>query len=123
MLATGTGFAPVRSVLEQLVVDRAGWGPVQVLAGARDEGEVPPPEDLHRWGSAGLDVRFTLSRAAPGFEGLTGRVQRHLDLLELADAWVFLCGQRDMVADLTAALQQRGVPAERVALNLPRQAG
>lgn len=120
MIATGTGFAPIRSVLEDLTAHGAGYGSAQVLLGVRSEVELPEAEEKRRWAAAGLQVFCTVSRPSPSFRGLVGHVQQHLDTLDVTDAAVFLCGQSGMVADVTAALLQRGVPAGRIALNLPR---
>jgi NAD(P)H-flavin reductase len=120
MVATGTGFAPVRSVLEHVAAHRERFGAVQALLGVRSELERPGPDELERWAAAGLQLAATVSHPSAEWRGLVGHVQAHLAGLEVGDAVAFLCGQREMVADVTAALMRRGLPAERVGLNLPR---
>lgn len=118
LIATGSGFAPIKSVLDHLILHRTTVGPVRALIGLRSEAERPPPSDLERWADAQLDVQFTLSQAPEAFTGRRGRVQQHLEALPVADEpFVFLCGQKHMVADVTHALAQRGVPKHHIALN------
>lgn len=120
MVATGTGFAPIRSVLQAIAADRSSFGPVHVLAGLHEPHEVPWPDETLTWASADLHVHHVVSKPDASWHGLIGHVQAHLARLPVDDAVVFLCGQPEMVADVTASLGRRGLPPERVFLNLPR---
>jgi NAD(P)H-flavin reductase len=119
MVATGTGFAPTRSVLEVIAANRRNYGPVAVLVGLHSELELPRPDELDRWKRSDLTVTHVISQPTPGWKGLTGRVQQHLSALKLDDAIAFLCGQSAMIDDVTKALAIAGLPPERVSLNLP----
>ncbi len=119
MVATGTGFAPTRSVLEAIAADRQRFGPVSMLVGVHSVVELPHPDELDRWARAGLTVQTCVSQPPPGFSGRVGRVQQHLSTLTLDDAVAFLCGQSAMIDDVTLAFGERGLPGERVYLNIP----
>jgi CDP-4-dehydro-6-deoxyglucose reductase len=120
MVATGTGFAPIRSVLEAIAAERQAYGPVHALVGVHAASELAWGADAPRWASLGLHVHTVVSRPDPSWKGATGHVQAHLGRLPIADAVAFLCGQAEMVETVSDALAQRGLPPERVFLNLAR---
>lgn len=113
-LATGTGLAPLKAMLEALVDVPADARPksVRVLWGGR------VPEDLY------LDLRTiagahedipVLSRAGNEWGGARGRVQDVLLRLhpDLAHAAVYACGSDAMIHSARDALVQAGLPRQR----------
>jgi NAD(P)H-flavin reductase len=119
MVATGTGFAPTRSVLEVIAANRRNYGPVSVLVGLHSEAELPRADELDRWKRSDLSVTHVVSKPSAAWKGLTGRVQQHLSALKLNDAIAFLCGQSAMIDEVTKAFASAGLPPERVCLNIP----
>lgn len=117
MIATGTGFAPVRSVLKAIEAERDAFGYVGVLYGVRTPSHLAFGAELAAWHAQRLDVHATVTQPTPEWTGLVGRVQAALPHLQVHDAVAFLCGQREMVAEVTVALERRGIPPERVFLN------
>ena len=113
-LATGTGYAPVQSMLAQLAAMAAAERPasVRLLWGGR------VPQDLYAAMPAGVpNLQFTpvLSRADESWAGARGHVQ---DVLlgqnpALADAAVYACGSDAMIHAARAALLAAGLPARR----------
>jgi CDP-4-dehydro-6-deoxyglucose reductase len=113
-LATGTGIAPVKAMIESLSFPSSVGGPksVTVLWGARtvrdlflDIGRMPA---VHRF----IPV---LSRAGDDWDGARGHVQ---DVLlarnpDLEDAVVYASGSAAMIRDARAALLRAGLPANR----------
>jgi CDP-4-dehydro-6-deoxyglucose reductase, E3 len=113
LLATGTGIAPVKAILEGLMAQAAETLPrsVTVYWGGRH------PEDLY-WEPAGFDAlpdfRFVpvLSRAGDDWAGERGYVQdlvlRHHPYL--ADTLVYACGSDAMIHGARASLHAAGLP-------------
>jgi CDP-4-dehydro-6-deoxyglucose reductase len=120
LVATGTGFAPIRSVLEAIAAERHAYGPVHALVGVHAPHELAWAADAPRWAALGLHVRAVVSRPDASWAGATGHVQAHLERLPIDDAVAFLCGQAEMVETVSEALAVRGLPPERVFLNLSR---
>jgi NAD(P)H-flavin reductase len=120
-VAAGTGFAPIRSVLESVADERDAYGAVRALVGVRTELDLSCwKRELARWERLGIFVHHVISQPNGHWSGRAGHVQEHLDTLALVeDGVAFLCGQREMVADVRAALTMRGLGTERVFLNLP----
>ena len=115
-MATGTGIAPVKAIIEGVAQWPASQRPrsVAVYWGGRR------PEDLY-WTpvAPGLAFRFVpvLSRADDGWAGARGHVQQAL----LADSpdWslttVYACGSDLMIQDAHARLVAAGLPYRRFA--------
>lgn len=119
LVGTGTGFAPLRSVLRAVAKDRARFGAVTALYGLRSRAHFAWQAELEALAAHGITVLPTLSSADAGWTGRVGRVQEHLNDLLVDDAVAFLCGQHAMVNDVRDALALKGLPRERVYLNHP----
>lgn len=113
LLATGTGIAPVKAILEGLRTAAADSQPrsVTVYWGGRH------PEDLY-WQPAGFEAlprfRFlpVLSRAGDDWTGARGHVQDAMlgDHAYLADTVVYACGSDAMIHGAQAKLHAAGLP-------------
>ena len=114
-LATGTGIAPVKAMIEGIGAMEAKDRPLSVTVywGGRTR------SDLY-WDVAGTAaVRFAyvpvLSRAGDDWLGVRGYVQQALlaDRRDLSDCIVFACGSDAMIKGSRQALVQSGLPAGR----------
>ncbi len=114
-LATGTGIAPVKAMLEALAVRAESDRPrsLTVYWGGRK------PADLYwRPGTdapAGLRFLPALSRDEPQWEGLRGHVQECLmaDKPDLARTIVYACGSDTMIHAAHSRLVAAGLPERR----------
>ncbi|MGW8192433.1 FAD-binding oxidoreductase [Sphingomonas hankookensis] len=113
-LATGTGIAPVKALLEELAAapTRAVAHHIRVFWGNREaENFCWAPVGL------GLDIGFhhLLSGAGNDWAGRRGHVQHAAleDGLDVSDTVVYACGSNAMIASARAALTARGLPAKR----------
>lgn len=113
-LATGTGIAPVKSILGALAqAPDAGSQDVSVYWGGRTEQDLywsPPPE----WPSHWRFVRV-LSRADDSWRGARGYVQSVMsnEVSELGNASVYACGSELMIHDAMRHLVARGLDERR----------
>jgi CDP-4-dehydro-6-deoxyglucose reductase len=113
-LATGTGIAPVKAMLEAL----AGWEQdqrprqVTVYWGGRKAAGLYC--DL---GALGVEYRFVpvLSRPDEDWRGARGHVQQALmaDLPKLQETMIYACGSDAMIHGARAELTAAGLPEER----------
>lgn len=113
-LATGTGIAPVKALLEELAADpvRAAKHRLSVFWGNREaESFCWNPVDL------GLDVRFhhLLSGPDTGWDGARGYVQdAAVDAgVNPNDTVVYACGSTAMIASARDRMLGLGLPAQR----------
>ena len=112
-LATGTGIAPVKSMLESLAVAE-GQKPksVRVYWGGRSE------QDLYwdpRGAGAPIIYRPVLSRAGPEWGGARGHIQDVLlsEQPDLSRVAVYACGSDAMIHSAKKRLTENGLPPKR----------
>lgn len=113
-LATGTGIAPVKAMLEQHASAPSKEQPLSatVYWGGRE------PQDLYakpsHWRPS-LRYVPVLSRAPEAWEGKRGYVQKAFlaDTPDLSRTVVYACGSDAMIQSAKAALTQRGLPDKR----------
>jgi len=117
LVGTGTGFAPLRSVLEAVRERRAEFGHVRATWGIASPAHLAWPGLLSVWAAAELEVVPVAFGGAPGWAGRVGVVQDVVAAWEVGDALAFLCGHAEMVRDVKALLASRGLPEDRVFLN------
>jgi CDP-4-dehydro-6-deoxyglucose reductase len=101
MAATGTGLAPIKSMLESLMED-ADCPPVSLYWGVRTEADLYLAEAIRTWGERLYEFRFVpvLSRPEGSWRGRVGHVQDAVaqDFPDLSEHAVYLCGSPAMVA-------------------------
>jgi NAD(P)H-flavin reductase len=111
-VATGTGIAPIRSMLlanvERPVPQRA-----TLFWGLRSRRDLYYQEELTELQRRHSEFSFitTLSRPDPEWTGRTGRVT-HLVAEEVPDVKrlaVYLCGNSGMIEDVTGIVQAKGL--------------
>ena len=124
LVAAGSGITPVLSIA-WTVLDVEPGSEVVLLYGNRTSADVMLLEELadlkDRYPSR-LQVLHVLSREEQSSELLSGRLDgprlaRLADAVGPVDEW-YLCGPFGMVTDGRQALLDRGVPAERVHVEL-----
>jgi CDP-4-dehydro-6-deoxyglucose reductase len=109
-LATGTGAAPVKALLEELasIPQLAEGRPIHFYWGNREAHDIywTPPEMTRPFTFAPV-----LSRAGAEWQGRRGYVQQALveDLPDLAGAEIYACGSHDMIKSAEALLPAHGL--------------
>ena len=102
MAATGTGLAPIKSMLESLM-DDPDCPPVSLYWGVRAEADLYLADAIRAWGERLYEFRFVpvLSRPGAAWRGRTGHVQDAIahDFPDLSEHAIYLCGSPAMVAD------------------------
>jgi CDP-4-dehydro-6-deoxyglucose reductase len=112
-LATGTGIAPVKAILEQLLgnPDLAAGKEILIYWGGRTESDIYWTPQVE-----GLNAVFipVLSRADAHWQGRTGYVQAALfdDGIDLTQAVVYACGSENMIQSAREALTIAGLPVK-----------
>jgi CDP-4-dehydro-6-deoxyglucose reductase, E3 len=111
-VATGTGIAPIRSMLLDLL-DRAGGGATTLFWGVRSERDLYWQDELQALARAhaGFSFRMTLTRPTADWGGDTGRVTRLVEahVASVAGLAAYVCGNARMIADVTAILRRKGL--------------
>lgn len=112
LLATGTGFAPLRSMIAQWTRNAAHRREVWLYWGSRTRADLYARASLERWQRKYPWFHFVpvVSREAGGGGIRTGHVQQQAlaDHVDLAGYEVYACGNRAMVDDARQLLVHRG---------------
>lgn len=120
LVGAGTGIAPLRSVLAELLVTPGRSGGVALVHGIRHADQLCFADEHARWRAAGVEVRVVVSRpaASDGWRGRVGRVQVHVADLVTPTTLAFIAGMDGMVEETRAALLALGLDPTRIRTNL-----
>ena len=114
MLATGTGIAPLKAMLEQALIDRCTT-PITLYWGARTRAELYLFDELSQWHSRYPSFRFVPVLSAPGtgWGGAVGHCQEvaaeELEFRPVTQAYA--CGNPAMVDGARRVFAAHGLPA------------
>ncbi|MNL10266.1 Terephthalate 1,2-dioxygenase, reductase component 2 [compost metagenome] len=102
MVATGTGIAPIKSMLESLM-DDPDCPPVWLYWGMRSASDLYLDDEIRAWGERLYDFQYVpvLSRADADWQGRRGYVHEAVaaDLGDLSEHAIYLCGSPNMIRD------------------------
>jgi anaerobic sulfite reductase subunit B len=121
VVAGGIGLAPLRPVVRSILAQRIRYGDVLIFYGARTPRDLLYTQELVGW-DAQAAVEVTVDAAGTEWLGRVGVVPQLLARASFrADALTaFVCGPEVMMHYTVQALQERGVPDERIMLSLER---
>lgn len=118
LVATGTGAAPMRAVIQTVALNRPVFGDVTFYFGGRHGKDFAFEREFPQWEQAQINLVRTISEDDAAWTGLRGFVQDHFRGARWPDAAAFVVGSNPMVQAVTAELVKRGMPRERIFLNL-----
>lgn len=117
MMATGTGIAPIKAILESLL-DNDDCPPVTLYWGMRTEADLYLREVIEGWADRLYEFNFVpvLSRAGAQWRGRRGRVQQAVlaDHDDLSEHAFYLCGAPAMISEATTLLAGRGASLDHI---------
>jgi len=117
LLATGTGFAPIKAILEQLKAIAAqapaSVGEVGLYWGNRFETDIY--QQLDQLDLPNLKVQHVVSRPGPSWQGRSGYIQNAVlkDYSNLNDFAAYACGSIHMIESAKAILTAIGLPSNK----------
>lgn len=116
-IAGGIGLAPLRSVINYVRDNRAQYGAVDIVYGARSMDDlVDYPEIVNEWmNEPGLNVHLTIDRPQPGWGGHVGFVPDYVKELGFdVHKTAVICGPPIMIKFTLQALQTLGFEKTQV---------
>jgi len=117
-MAGGTGFAPVKSLMEHCLAENT-TRPIHFYWGARAQQDLYAHEVANQWTAEHENIHYTPVLSEPaqadGWQGRTGYVHQAIieDFPDLSGFDVYACGPPAMVAAGKAAFVQQGLPQDR----------
>jgi NAD(P)H-flavin reductase len=123
IVAGGIGLAPLRPVVYEVLGRREQFRRVNILYGARTPEDLLFDTELEQWAvEPDVDVWVTVDRASSAWAGRVGLVTELLSepRFDPAGSLALLCGPEVMMRYVAAALQDHGLPIDRIRLSLER---
>lgn len=116
-IATGTGLAPIMSMVPDQLARPQENSQVHVLFGVRNEADLFWVERLDAFQKKYSHFSHNVTLSQPdqptGWQGLVGRVTAHVPQHHL-EAEYYLCGSLEMVKDVRKILVDKGVPTKHI---------
>lgn len=120
-VAMGTGMAPLRSALRHIFLNRADYGRLFVLYGARTVEDFCYEDEMTIiWRQHGVELRQVISQPGDSdWGGPTGYVQSLLDHVvpEMNNPLALVCGSREMQEQTKIRLGELGFAPEQILTN------
>jgi CDP-4-dehydro-6-deoxyglucose reductase len=117
MVATGTGLAPIKSMLGALM-DDPDCPPVTLIWGGRTLDDLYLDAEIRTWAERLCDFRYfpVLSRADSAWEGRRGHVQdvALAEIEDLSEPSIYLCGSPVMVAEAKSRFAAAGASLNHI---------
>ncbi len=119
MIAGGTGFAPIKSILEKLIED-GDTRPVKIYWGARAKADLYRDDLATQWANQYEHIEYVpvLSepRAEDNWQGRTGFVHQAVveDLPNIAEYDVYMAGPPVMINAAKEAFSGQGLPVDQL---------
>lgn len=117
MMATGTGLAPIKSILESLH-DDPDCPPVTLYWGMRNAEDLYLHDEILTWQDRLCEFRYVpvVSRPGAGWSGRTGHVQDAAaeDIEDFSEYAIYLCGSPEMVRAAKGAFVGRGASPNHI---------
>ncbi|MFT3841121.1 MAG: hypothetical protein QM723_29285 [Myxococcaceae bacterium] len=118
MITTGTGLAPMRSVIDVVRHRRLEWGRVTLLLGGRRPTDFGWRNEWKHWERSGITVVPTVLHPEPGWTGEHAHLVTLVPSSGLEKTSVFLVGSDELVAEVRKTLDERGVASHHLHLNV-----
>lgn len=123
VVAGGLGLAPLRPAIYRLLGDRARYGRVTLLLGARTPADIVFRHEVEAWrGRFDVEVEVVVDHAGPEWRGHVGVVTTLISRAEFnaANAVAFVCGPEVMMRFSAMALRENGLAEESIHLSMER---
>jgi CDP-4-dehydro-6-deoxyglucose reductase len=117
MVATGTGLAPIKSILQSLM-DNPDCPPVWLYWGMRTEADLYLHQEIEQWRGQLYDFQYipVLSQPDGKWTGRRGYVQHAIvdDFDDLSEHAIYICGSPAMVRDAKSAFIARAASIDHI---------
>jgi NAD(P)H-flavin reductase len=123
VVAGGLGLAPLRPALFRLLGERARYGRVTLLFGARRPEDILFRHEVESWrGRFDIDVEVTVDHAGAEWRGHVGVVTTLISRLDIdpAKSIAMVCGPEVMMRFVAMSLIDKGLPEDAIYLSMER---
>jgi NAD(P)H-flavin reductase len=122
-VAGGIGLAPLRPAIYQAMEERHKFNNISILYGARTAEDLLFVDEVAAWRKRfDIDVLVTVDKATGNWRGRVGVVPKLVAQagFDAKNTAAFTCGPEIMMHYAAKALQERGIPDDRMFLSMER---
>jgi sulfite reductase subunit B len=122
--AGGLGLAPLRSLINQVLDERAFFGRVIILYGTKQPGEILFADELQEWaGRDDVEFHMTVDRGDESWQGHVGVITTLFPRITVnpRDTVAATCGPPIMYRFVLMELLGKGIPETQIYLSLERR--
>jgi NAD(P)H-flavin reductase len=117
-VGTGTGIAPLKPMIEDLLINKNYKGNVTLIWGMRYETDLYWQKEIGKMERDYDNFHFNIALSKPmetwpGVQGHVGDVVEKIDLLG-GETSAFLCGNPEMIMEIKEKLLDKGVPETQI---------
>ncbi len=118
----GIGLPPLRPVLYHIMKNRADYGKVTLLYGARVPADMMYTNEYEAWKKAGIDVETTVDRGDASWTGRVGVVPMwfYQFRINARNTTLLTCGPEIMIRFVIYEALARRIPLENIYVSLER---
>jgi len=117
-VGTGTGVVPLKSMIDNLLVNRNFWGQVHLVWGMRYESDLYWVKEIDKLQRDYVNFHFETVLSKPGndWPGKQGHVGETIEKMSLQwkEMTAYLCGNPDMIVEVKELLLKKGVPEVQI---------
>jgi NAD(P)H-flavin reductase len=120
--AGGIGLPPLRPVIYHIMKNRADYGEVVVLYGARTPGDLQFKDEYESWRQAGINIMITVDRADESWDGTVGVVPLLFYRLRMnpKNSVAFTCGPEIMMRFVVYEALARRLSEDQIFVSFER---
>jgi NAD(P)H-flavin reductase len=120
--AGGIGLPPLRPAIYHIIRNRAKFGKIILLYGARTPADLLYTSQFDEWRKSDIDVQITVDRADNSWQGQVGVVSMlfYRIRLDRARTAVLTCGPEIMMRFVVFEALARRVPTDRIFVSMER---
>ncbi|MFQ5442736.1 MAG: FAD/NAD(P)-binding protein [Thermodesulfobacteriota bacterium] len=122
LVTGGCGIPPIASLIRYIIKNRASFGRVHLIYGAKSCGELLLRRDLKKWEKS-IDVTLTVDRPECDWEGRSGLVSDCLPAINVdpLNTVVAMCGPGPMVDSIEHLVNLKGISDRRIFVSIERR--
>ena len=123
IVAGGLGLAPLRPVIYRVLAERARYGQIVLLCGARSPGDILFRRELESWRRRlDIDIEVTVDHAGVDWHGHVGVVTTLIPRAQFdpLHAIALVCGPEVMMRFAITALRDAGIADDAIYLSMER---
>jgi NAD(P)H-flavin reductase len=124
LVAGGIGLAPLRPLIEEVLINPEAYGHLEILYGARTPDDELYTAEYGEWRNhPNLTLRLACDKCGGDFAGKAGPVTTLFDEMtsKPQNTLVVTCGPEVMMKYVVRGLQQRGFKPEQIYVSLERR--